>query len=68
MKAIFSLRRHGYVKTVSVFLIAVVLIAGIVGCEGEPVQYDLVIDSTTGGVVTGPGEGTFTYDERELDR
>ena len=66
MKAIFSLRRHGYVKTVSVFLIAVVLIAGIVGCEGEPVQYDLVIDSTTGGVVTGPGEGTFTYDEREV--
>jgi len=63
MKAILSLRRHGYVKTVSVFLIAVILIAGVVGCEGEPVQYDLVIDSTTGGVVTGPAEGTHTYDD-----
>jgi len=25
-------------------------------------QYDLTIDSTDGGVVTTPGEGTFTYD------
>jgi hypothetical protein len=35
MKKIFSLRRHGYLKTVGVFLIAVALIAGVVGCEGE---------------------------------
>ena len=26
------------------------------------VQYDLTIDSTTGGTVTTPGEGTFPYD------
>jgi len=26
-------------------------------------QYDLAIVSTTGGSVTGPGEGTFTYDD-----
>ena len=28
-----------------------------------PVQYDLTISSTSGGNVTTPGEGTFTYDE-----
>ena len=28
-----------------------------------PVQYDLTISSTTGGNVTTPGEGPFTYDE-----
>jgi subtilisin family serine protease len=26
-------------------------------------RYDLTIDSTAGGSVTGPGEGTFTYDD-----
>ncbi len=65
MKSIFSLRRHGYPKRVSVFLIAVILVVGIVGCVGEPVQYDLTIGSTTGGVATTPGEGAFTYDEGE---
>jgi hypothetical protein len=28
-----------------------------------PVQYDLTINSTAGGNITNPGEGTFTYDE-----
>jgi len=65
LKAIISLRKHGYLKTISTFLIAIILIAGVVGCEGEPVQYDLAIGSTAGGVVTAPGEGTFTYDDGE---
>jgi hypothetical protein len=30
---------------------------------GSPPQYDLTISSTSGGNVTAPGEGTFTYDE-----
>ena len=29
----------------------------------EILEYDLTISSTTGGSVTTPGEGTFTYDE-----
>jgi hypothetical protein len=49
------------VKRVSTFLIAVALIAGMVGCNGDVVEYDLTITSTTGGNVTVPGEGTFTY-------
>jgi hypothetical protein len=34
--------------------------------ETPPVQYDLNISSTTGGSVTEPGEGLFTYDEGEV--
>jgi uncharacterized repeat protein (TIGR02543 family) len=67
MKAIFNLRKHSYLKTIGTLLIAVALIAGVVGCEGEgEVEYDLAVDSTAGGVVTDPGEGTFTHDEGEV--
>jgi len=34
MRAILSLRRHHYLKTVGIFLIAVALIAGVVSCNG----------------------------------
>ena len=41
---------------VSIFVIAVALIAGLVGCEAAPAkQYDLTIASTEGGKVTFPG-------------
>jgi uncharacterized membrane protein len=46
---------------VSIFLIAVALIIGMVGCA--PVQHDLTTSSTEGGEVTTPGEDTFTYNE-----
>ena len=36
MKIILSWRRHHYVARASIFLIAVALIAGMVGCDGEP--------------------------------
>ena len=62
MKTILSLRRHHYLKTVGIFLIAAVLIAGVLSCNGAAVQYDLTIDSTAGGV-TAPAEGTHTYDD-----
>jgi hypothetical protein len=48
-------------KRIGPLLIAVALIAGMVGCG--PVQYNLTISSTEGGQVTTPGEGAFTYDE-----
>ncbi|MDH5696655.1 MAG: hypothetical protein OEZ00_08695 [Dehalococcoidia bacterium] len=53
-------------RIVGILLIAVALIAGMVGCI--PVQYNLTIDSTCGGVVTKPGEGTFTYFEGKVVR
>jgi uncharacterized repeat protein (TIGR02543 family) len=53
-------------KSVSIFLITVALIVGTVGCVG--VKYDLTIASTSGGSVTTPGEGTFTYNEGRVVR
>ena len=53
-------------RIIGIFLIAIALIAGMVGCI--PVQYNLTIDSTYGGVVTKPGEGTFTYFEGKVVR
>ena len=58
---ILSWRRHHYLARVSIFLITLVLMAGMVGCGGGVVEYDLTIASTTGGSVATPGVGTFTY-------
>jgi len=52
------LRKHRYVARASVFLIAVALIAGTVGC-GPTGRYSLTVSSTEGGKVVFPGEGTF---------
>ena len=50
-------------RRVRVFLITVALIAGTVGCSDGAGggSYTLTIASTSGGSVTEPGEGTFTY-------
>lgn len=54
MKAILSLKKHHYLKTVGIFLIAVILIAAVVSCEGEGEvpQYDLTM------AVDPPDSGT----------
>jgi hypothetical protein len=49
------------VVRVSIFLIAIALIAGMMGCDGNRESYTLTITSTAGGSVVEPGEGTFTY-------
>jgi hypothetical protein len=46
---------------VTVFLIAAVLAVAAAACDGSH-TYELSISSTSGGSVTIPGEGTFTYD------
>ena len=63
MKTILSSKRHHYLNRVGIFLIAIALVAGMVGCGPIPVQYDLTISSGAGGSVTEPGEGVFTDDE-----
>jgi hypothetical protein len=64
MKTIPGSKRHHYLVKFSIFLITVVLITGMAGCEPtSTLQYDLTIEGTVGGSVTNPGEGTFTYDE-----
>ena len=55
MKAIFSLRKHSYLKTIGTFVIAIALIAGIVGCEGEgETEYALTMTGSpaAGGTAT----------------
>jgi hypothetical protein len=51
-------------------LMAVVLVVGMLGCGGGNVggseSYTLSINSTAGGSVTEPGEGTFVYDQGTL--
>jgi len=49
-------------RTISVFLVAVALIAGMVGYGGRE-SYALITTSSAGGAVITPGEGTFTYYE-----
>jgi len=49
-------------RIISVFLIAVTLIAGMVDYGGRE-SYTLTIVSTARGLVTTPGEGNYTYYE-----
>lgn len=61
-------------KRIGSFLIVAVLIAGMAGCTGispsgggdYEESYTLTIISTSGGSVTTPGEGTFTYAEGKV--
>ena len=70
MKTILSSWTPDNMKKLGILLITVALVAGMVGCEplscgggsSTPVQYDLIIDNTTGGSVTTLGVGNFTYD------
>ena len=63
MKRIFNLRRHSYLKTVSIFLIAVILIAGVAGCEGEgEAEYALTVAASPAAGGTATDEtGTSPY-------
>ncbi len=64
-----------HMKRIGTFLIAAALIAVVAGCTGitpnggadgdNEQSYTLTIDSTTGGSVITPGEGTFAYPEGE---
>ena len=58
MKIIPSSRRRHHVLRASIFLVTAALIAGMSGCG---LSVTLTIDSTEGGSVTVPGEGTFNY-------
>jgi hypothetical protein len=65
MKTIPRLTRHHYLARPSIFFITVALIAVVASFGGNvsanSESYSLTISSTSGGSVTGPGEGTFAY-------
>ena len=62
MQTMRSSKKGHYMKRTGIFLLVVALIVGMAGCS-SPASYDLTVSGTTGGSVTTPGEGTFTYDE-----
>jgi len=61
MRIVHGSSRHHHVTRVTIFLIAVALVIGTAACDGSE-TYQLTISSTSGGSVTTPGEGAFTYD------
>jgi internalin A len=64
MRTIFGSRKGHYVGRVGIFLVAVALVAGMMGCTViTPVLYELTISSTTGGSVIVPGEGTSDHNK-----
>jgi len=62
MRIAFGSRKHCHAAGVGIFLIVAVLVVGIVACDGAGADTcQLTISSASGGNVTSPGEGTFTY-------
>ena len=43
MKTILGSRKHHYLKSVSIFLIVVALVAAMVSCDGPAPKYDLTM-------------------------
>jgi len=58
---IFGWSTHRYMDKINIFLIALALMAGLLGCTGSVTEYDLSIDNNTGGSVVTPGVGTFAW-------
>ena len=61
MRLIPNSSRYHRVTRITLLLIALALVSGIAACNGSG-TYQLSVSSTSGGSVTGPGEGVFTYD------
>jgi hypothetical protein len=53
-------KKHHRGAGVGVFLIVAALVVGLIACDGAR-TYQLTVSSASGGNVTTPGEGTFTY-------
>ncbi|MBE0430602.1 MAG: hypothetical protein IBX67_02125 [Dehalococcoidia bacterium] len=67
MRTISGLRRHHCLAGVSTCFLVLALVAVMVSCAAPaPTQYSLTISSTAGGVVTTPGEATYSYDRETV--
>ena len=63
MRIAFNLVKERHALIITIFLIVAALAVVIVACDGAGAHtYQLTISSSSGGNVTDPGEGTFTYD------
>ncbi len=54
-------RRHSRIARLSLLLMMAVLALALAGCDTSD-TYELSISSTSGGSVTLPGEGIYTYE------
>jgi len=62
MKIRFCLRKDHRAAATGILLIVTVLVAGAAACDGAGGDtYELTISSTSGGLVSAPGEGTYPY-------
>jgi hypothetical protein len=61
MRITFDSVKHHHALAVIILLIVAALALGATACDGAR-TYQLAISSGSGGNVTTPGEGTFTYD------
>jgi hypothetical protein len=65
IKTPFCLRKDYREAATGILLIVAVLVLGTTACDGAH-MYQLTIFSASGGNVTAPGEGSFTYDAGSL--
>jgi len=61
MGTVTNWSRYYHVTRIILLLIAVALIVVTAACDGSD-TYRLSVSSTSGGSVTSPGEGVFSYD------
>jgi hypothetical protein len=61
MRIAFGPRKQHHVAGIGALLIVAALVLSIAACDGAR-TYQLTVSGTSGGNVTTPGEGTFTYD------
>jgi hypothetical protein len=63
MRTVFPPKKPGRTPTVRILLIVAVLVVGAAACDGAGARtYELTISGASGGSVSTPGAGTFTYD------
>jgi len=60
MRTIVNLGTHYYLKRIGILLVVAALVAGVVGCGGGPIRYDLTMaaDPAAGGTATDGTDGS----------
>ena len=61
METVTNWSRYYHVRRIILLLVVIALVAVTAACDGSD-TYRLSVSSTSGGSVTDPGEGVFTYD------
>jgi len=67
MHRLLSTRVDHHMTRLGISVLVAALVVSLVGCQADPVpeppiQYDLTVSSSEGGLVDTPGEAAFTYE------